>query len=147
MIVLNLRCSNRHHFEGWFGSNDDFSQQSGSHLLACPICGDHDITRLPSSPRIRKPSSASADPSEPVSGESSTANDDALKAMLTLMQRVLKDSEDVGARFPDEARRIHYKEAQARSIHGVATREETSDLLDEGILVLPLPIPPSRDMH
>jgi hypothetical protein len=63
------------------------------------------------------------------------------------MQRVLKDSEDVGARFPDEARRIHYKEAQARSIHGVATREETSDLLDEGILVLPLPIPPSRDMH
>ncbi len=147
MIVLNLRCSNRHHFEGWFGSNDDFSQQSGSHLLACPICGDHDITRLPSSPRIRRLSSASADQSEPVSAESSTANDDALKAMLTLMQRMLKDSEDVGAGFPDEARRIHYKEARARSIHGVATQEETSDLLDEGILVLPLPIPPSRDMH
>jgi hypothetical protein len=147
MIVLNLRCSKRHHFEGWFGSNDDFSRQSASRLLICPICGDHDITRLPSSPRIRRQSNVSVAPPEQPSGQGVAADDGALKTMLELVRRVLDESEDVGDRFPDEARRIHYRETRARSIHGVATREETTELLDEGIVVLPLPIPPSRDMH
>ena len=66
---------------------------------------------------------------------------------VELVRRVLDESEDVGDRFPDEARRIHYRETRARSIRGVATREETTELLDEGIVVLPLPIPPSRDLH
>lgn len=147
MIVLNLRCSKRHHFEGWFGSNDDFSRQSASELLTCPVCGDHEVTRLPSNPRIRKQSCASDVPPEPTAEQGVAADDGALKAMLKLVRRVLDESEDVGDRFPDEARRIHYKETRARSIRGVATRQETADLLDEGIVVLPLPIPPSRDMH
>jgi hypothetical protein len=147
MIVLNLRCSKRHHFEGWFGSNDDFSRQSVSHLLICPICGDHDITRLPSSPRIRRQSNVSAAQPEQPAGQGVAADDGASKTMLELVRRVLDESEDVGDRFPDEARRIHYRETRARSIRGVATREETTELLDEGIVVLPLPIPPSRDMH
>jgi hypothetical protein len=146
MIVLNLCCSSHHRFEGWFASNDAFRQQAEQGLLNCPLCGDHEVTRLPSSPRIRRTATRASETGDapraaPVSiGE-------AAGSILALMRQILDASEDVGERFPEEARRIHYEEAPSRTIRGLATREETDELEEEGIMVVALPIPPTRDMH
>jgi hypothetical protein len=146
MIVLNLSCANRHRFEGWFASHDDYLRQTHQNRVLCPVCGDHGITRLPSNPRVRRSSRAAPGDQRTVAVKDGSGSA-ALRAMLTLMQSILSNSEDVGERFPEEARRIHYEETPMRSIRGMATREETEELLEEGIMVLPLPIPPARNMH
>lgn len=146
MIVLNLRCNNRHRFEGWFASNDTFLRQSTDGQVTCPICGNHEIKRLPSNPRIRRASSnapAKADETDAKTGPAA----DQMGSMLALMRHILEESEDVGERFPEEARRIHYDEAPRRTIRGLASPEDSAELEEEGIMVVSLPIPPTRDMH
>lgn len=146
MIVLNLRCNNSHRFEGWFASNDSFLRQSTDGQVTCPICGDHEIKRLPSNPKIRRASSnAPAKSNE--AGTKAEASVDQMGSMLALMRHILEESEDVGERFPEEARRIHYDEAPRRTIRGLATPEDSAELEEEGIMVVSLPIPPTRDMH
>ena len=146
VIVLNLCCASRHRFEGWFASNDDYAQQSAENRVVCPVCGDHEITRLPSSPRVKR-SLRTDGKQQAMQARGEDAEQVALRTMLEVMQRIVGASEDVGERFPEEARRIHYEEVPARSIRGLATREETADLLEEGIAVVLLPIFPRRDMH
>jgi hypothetical protein len=150
MIVLNLRCNNRHRFEGWFASNDTFLRQSTAGQVTCPICGNHEIKRLPSNPRIRRASSnvSSNTPTQPdETGAKAGPVADQMGSMLALMRHILEESEDVGERFPEEARRIHYDEAPRRTIRGLATPEDSAELEEEGIMVVSLPIPPTRDMH
>jgi hypothetical protein len=146
MIVLNLSCANQHRFEGWFASGEEYSRQRNDHAVSCPVCGDHEITRLPSNPRVRRISSGPSDVREEGTAEP-PARSVGMEAMLRLMQKAIDRAEDVGEDFPEEARRIHYSEVPARSIRGVATRDEALDLLDEGITVVPLRIPPTRKMH
>lgn len=146
MIVLDLSCANRHRFEGWFASSEDFDSQSGKRLLSCPICGCGDVKKLPSSPHVRRAGDQPAAREE--EGPRKSAGKYALvRAAAELLRHVLENSEDVGERFPDEARRIHRGEAAARDIRGVATKDEAIELLDEGVLVIPLPLPPKSDMH
>lgn len=141
MKVLNLRCAHDHTFEGWFASEDDFQSQQGRGLVACPMCGDAQVMRLPSAPRLNL---SGARPS-PADGAASTAAQPApgdLQAQwLQAVQRVMQHTEDVGDRFPEEARRIHYGESQHRGIRGQANAEERAALADEGIEVMPLPLP------
>lgn len=137
MKVLNLQCSQQHAFEGWFGSEDDFQGQCERGLVECPICGDTGVAKLPSAPRLNL---GAAEP-QPKRDVVTTA-DPALQAKwLQMVRHVLENTEDVGERFAEEARRIHYGESEERNIRGQASREETEALLDEGIGVLPLPIP------
>ena len=142
MIVLNLSCIREHRFEGWFASSDAFDQQLASGLLSCPLCDSHEVSRLPSGPRIV--GSVGEPTGETPSDESLVAVERQLREALRTYAR---DSENVGERFPDEVRRIHYKEAPARSIRGVASLEDTRELLDEGIVVLPLLVPPNEETH
>ncbi|CAG0958808.1 hypothetical protein RHDC4_00567 [Rhodocyclaceae bacterium] len=143
VIVLNLVCRHEHRFEGWFASLEAFEDQQQRALVNCPICNSVEVSRLPSGPHVVTSSSRTADHEE--------AGHESLEAVQGLLLEALKtaaqDSENVGHRFPEEARRIHYKEAPARSIRGVASADETRDLLDEGIVVIPLPVPPSEDTH
>ena len=143
MIVLNLACAKEHRFEGWFASSDAFEAQLASGLLSCPLCNGTDIVRLPSGPRIVGALGEAAVES-PAGDESLAAVERQLREAL---RTYVRGSEDVGERFPEEARRIHYKEAPARSIRGVASAEETHELLDEGIVVLPLLVPPNEETH
>ena len=140
MIVLNLICGHAHRFEGWFASNDDYACQAQRHQVSCPICGSAKVTKLPSNPRIGRGTAV-----EPAAQPSS--EDLAVRAFLALARQLADKSEDVGERFVEEARRIHYDETQARSIRGLATPKEAGELLEEGILVLPLLIPATDDMH
>ena len=141
MKVLNLRCDNGHGFEGWFGSDDEFLDQNGRAAIECPLCADRVISRLPSAPRLNLSGAREEGTSTPADGMPLQ------KAWLMAARQLMAQTEDVGERFPEEARRIHYDEAPARNIRGVATADETRDLLEEGILVLPAPIPPDEEIH
>ena len=138
MKVLNLQCSHQHVFEGWFGSDDEFQGQLAGELVECPLCGDTAIAKLPSAPRLNFGAQPSAAPRQDVAAMPDVAMQ---RAWLQMVRHVMANTEDVGERFAEEARRIHHGEVEERGIRGQATREETEALLEEGIGVLPLPIP------
>lgn len=149
MIVFNLGCGDGHRFEGWFASGEEFERQQGTRQLECPVCGGHAIVKLPSAPRLNltgapAPAPVAADGGKPQAPAAVDAPGQArMVAAQTEFYRhlraMLDRSDDVGARFAEEARRIHYKETPERQIHGVATRDQTVELLEEGIAILPLP--------
>ncbi|MGH6625027.1 MAG: DUF1178 family protein [Burkholderiaceae bacterium] len=137
MKVLDLRCSQQHCFEGWFASEDEFQAQLARGLVECPICGDTAIVKMLSAPRLNLGAKEAAAPKQEVV---SAPRDQALQAAwLKMVRHVLTHSEDVGERFAEEARRIHYGETKERNIRGQASREETDALLEEGISVMPVP--------
>ena len=137
MIVYNLACETSHEFDGWFGSALDFDAQSRTGLLACPICGSGRIVKRLSAPHINlQRAGGSADAP---TRQSVAMIDPAQEQMRALVRHVIENTEDVGARFAEEARRIHYDEVPARSIRGVASRAEALSLADEGIEVAQLP--------
>jgi len=139
MKVLNLQCSHRHVFEGWFGSEDDFQSQLQRGLVECPMCGDTGVAKLPSAPRLNL--GAQPEPAQRQQDVVSMPEAALQKAWLQMVRQVMANTEDVGERFAEEARRIHYGESEERGIRGQASPEETQALLEEGISVMPLPIP------
>lgn len=163
MKVLDLQCAQRHAFEGWFASEDDFRSQLVRGLVECPMCADSDIQKMPSAPRLNlgghtAPVAESGSPqsgapvstpalvpqhnSPEVAGPAEVGNGSAEQAaFLHALRHVLANTEDVGKRFADEARAMHYGDAEARSIRGQASAREAVELLEEGIEVLPLPMP------
>lgn len=169
MKVLNLRCSHHHSFEGWFGSEDDFQNQLKRSLIECPMCADSSIQKMPSAPRLNfgghrdrgtdaaneaqnTPSTSTAvaplahadarsDASE-IDQQGNAMSQVAQANFLNTLRHVVAHTEDVGQRFADEARRMHYGEVEGRSIRGQASARETVELLEEGIEVLPLPLLP-----
>lgn len=144
MKVFNLQCSALHRFEGWFASEEDYTSQVERALLECPLCGDKAVQKLPSAPRLNL--GASETPAAQAAGDAQTlvAGDAAQAqqaAWLQMARRIVSQTEDVGPRFAEEARKIHYGESEERGIRGQASREETEALLEEGIAVMPLPLP------
>jgi len=131
MIAFNLRCGDNHDFEGWFASGDAFETERREKRLHCPVCGDTRIARMPSSPNI----AASRD-----SGQAETAA--RLRArMRKLSQLVERHCENVGDRFAEEARRMHFDETPKRNIRGRATLDEARELAADGISFGLLPLP------
>lgn len=142
MIILNLQCANHHRFEGWFASRVAFDQQAERGEVRCAMCQSDQVTALPSAPRVsRNHQSPEAVPSPPAEIQEASAK------LFQALAAIARQAENVGERFPEEARRIHYEEAPARSIRGQATQDETRELLEEGILVLPAPVPPENETH
>ena len=163
MKVLDLQCAQRHSFEGWFASEDDFRSQLVRGLVECPMCANSDIQKMPSAPRLNlgghtAPVAESSSPQSgaPVSTPALAPQHNSLEvagnaqarpgsaeqaAFLHALRHVLANTEDVGKRFADEARAMHYGDAEARSIRGQTSAREAVELLEEGIEVLPLPMP------
>ncbi len=137
MKVLDLQCPQQHGFEGWFGSEDDFQDQLARGLVECPLCGDVAISKMLSAPRLNLGSGREPQRQDVVSAPDATVQ----AAWMKMVRHVMANTEDVGPRFPEEARRIHYGESKERGIRGQASAQETQALVDEGIGVLPLPIP------
>ena len=142
MKVLNLQCSHHHAFEGWFASEDDFQGQLARGLVECPLCADVQVSKLPSAPRLNLGASA---PQESKQEVMATPDIEMQAAWMKMVRHVMANTEDVGEKFAEEARRIHYGEADERGIRGKASREDTEALLEEGIEVMPLPIPAGLD--
>ena len=142
MIVFELICADRHRFEGWFASAGDFEGQKARGLLSCPVCSDSSIEKLLTAKIGRPDAGPPRENAHPPAAPAAR-----LRSLHEMLDYVLLNSENVGEDFPAEARRIHHNEVPQRSIRGVATGEETRELLEEGIAVMPLPIPPRRDWH
>jgi hypothetical protein len=147
MIIFELACGADHRFEGWFASSADFENQRSHRLLSCPICASTEVAKIPHAKiATSEPIAATSGAVHATSGAARPTVEQ-FKAVAAFVQRVLENTEDVGAAFPEEARRIHYEEAPSRAIRGVASALETRELLDEGIAVLPLPVPPKDERH
>ena len=118
MKVLNLRCANGHGFEGWFASDDEFMAQNGRGLIECPLCADRIVSRLPSAPRLN----LSGQRESGGAGRPRRKRRRQLQAQwMQAVRKMLDTTDDVGERFPEEARRIHYGEIEARGIRGQAS--------------------------
>lgn len=141
MIVYDLGCANKHRFEGWFASSEDFEQQLDAKLLICPLCGDSKIARLPHASYVN--TGAPEVTSKPAKVQQHYANLGA-EVLAKLIEHIVETTEDVGAAFPEEARKIHYGETDERHIRGTASAREVDALRDEGIEVAALPIPLHR---
>ena len=170
MKVLDLQCKHQHVFEGWFGSEEDYLSQHERGLVQCPLCSNADITKRLSAPRLNlgavqpsvpndkqlenKTSGLSASSSSAsladTHGKSELASLDAAEnaispelaqAWFEMAKRIVANTDDVGDQFAEEARKIHYGEVEQRSIRGKASANETRELLEEGISVMPLPLP------
>jgi hypothetical protein len=141
MKVLNLRCAHGHGFEGWFASNEAFDTQLAAGLVECPVCGDTGIVKLLSAPRLNLGNAKAPAEATPAAPSQVPAELSPEARWMRAVREVIAKTEDVGDRFADEARKMHYGEAEERGIRGQATREQTEALLDEGIAVMPLPMP------
>ncbi len=154
MKVLNLRCHHQHDFEGWFASEDAYQTQRSQGLVECPFCGDSQINKMLSAPRLNLlgkygsgMQETAPETTEQVVSQAQTAVSlsampaDVRAAWLKMVQHVMTNTEDVGTQFAEEARKMHYGEAQERGIRGHVSPQETQALLEEGIGVLPFPLP------
>ena len=153
MIRFSLHCDQAHEFEIWFGSNADFDSQKERGLVSCPVCGSNHIEKSLMAPAVARSDKGKPMPVAPVASDAPAtpvamdpARAEMMSAIRDMVRQVRSSAEDVGDRFPTEARKIHYGEAKERGIIGKANPDEARQLLEEGIGVLPLPNLP-EDMN
>ena len=142
MIVYQLACDRDHFFEGWFASGEAFDRQAATGQLQCPTCATSEVRKLPSAPHVHTTGSqpvAAPPPTEAARRETLSA----------LRQLILANTEDVGRKFAEIARRIHYKEEDARNIRGVVTPDEADELRKEGVETLSISpeVLPGEEVH
>lgn len=138
MIRFTLSCENDHAFEGWFSSGADYDRQADLGLVTCPVCGSSSVGKqlmVPSVATGRKKDEARMLIIE-------QAQKQAVAKIREMVATIRENAEDVGEKFPEEARKIHYGEADARGLIGKATPQEARELIDEGIEIAALPILP-----
>jgi len=142
MIVFDLSCGAGHVFEAWFGSSADYDSQRERGLVSCPVCGASEIGKAVMAPNVGAKGNRATVPVPMRGGSPAPADVKAMLAALAKAQaKVLEGSEHVGARFADEARAIHDGDAPERAIHGQATVAEARSLVEDGVPVVPLPLP------
>lgn len=131
MILFELRCARDHHFEGWFKDGAAYDAQVAAGEIACPVCGDTQVSKAIMAPRLNKATGQSLD--------AQGAAQEMRRMLLELRQTVEQTCDYVGDNFADEARKIHYGDVEERPIYGEASAEQASELEAEGIAVARLP--------
>ena len=134
MIAYDLQCMHGHIFEGWFEDEEAYLDQKKKQLIACPVCNDGSVGRIPSTFAIKSSQSFH---------QNNLSSDEAALARVgkEVIDYVKKNFDDVGADFTKEALKIHYGAAEPRNIRGVSTKEEEKILKDEGVQFFKIPIP------
>ena len=140
MIVYQLACGQGHFFEGWFASAEACEEQARSGQLQCPSCFDAAVRKLPSAPHVHTGEPAPAVPDEGARRR---------EVLQVLRQFILANTENVGRKFAEVARRIHYEEEEARGIRGTVTLDEAEELREEGVQAIAVSpeVIPSEDVH
>jgi len=155
MIRYNLRCERGHAFESWFQSSSAYETQEKRQLVNCPACGSAKVERAIMAPQIvsrkgrdrAEPVPAAPTTSTEVTAPTSTplmmAQERELRVKLKeLRNHIVKNADNVGERFPNEARKMHYGDIEHRPIYGEASPDEARALIEEGVEVSPLPVLP-----
>ncbi|PCK83860.1 hypothetical protein CPT32_26815 [Rhizobium sophoriradicis] len=142
MIRYSLTCDNAHEFEGWFSESADFDRQVATDFLTCPVCHSAAVSKLLMAPSV----STARKKDERQTLAMDAMRQEALQKLKEAVAAVKANSEDVGTKFPEEARKIHYGEADARGIIGQATLDEAQALVEEGIEIAAIPVLP-EDVH
>lgn len=137
MIVYRLACREGHAFEGWFASSEACEREANEGRLACPACGTSEVERRPSAPYVHASGGGEAVPAKVPEAPGGNARRE--KVLRAIKSFLVANTEDVGRRFPEIARRIHYGEEEPRGIRGRVTSEEAEELREEGVQALPLP--------
>jgi hypothetical protein len=138
VIRYSLSCEKAHEFEGWFAKSGDFDHQVESGFLTCPVCGSSSISKLLMAPSV----STGRKKEEMQTLAMAAAQTQALTKLKEAVSAIKANAEDVGTKFPEEARKIHYGEADARGIIGQATPTEARALIEEGIEIAAIPVLP-----
>ncbi|CAN7425463.1 DUF1178 family protein [Rhizobium rhizogenes] len=138
MIRYSLSCDKAHEFEGWFSESADFDRQVASGFLTCPVCNSGAISKLLMAPSV----STARKKDELQTLAMDAARKEAMIKLKEAVDSIKANAEDVGAKFPEEARKIHYGEADARGIIGKATPDEAQALVEEGIEIAAIPVLP-----
>ena len=151
MIIFDLTCGHGHRFEGWFASADDFEQQSKAVLVRCPVCDDASIVRVPSAKvhvgRATEDAPRAADDEPKATATDTEAAMGLPRELVNKLREIVRNTENVGRRFPEEARKIHYEEVPPRSIRGQASKHDADALREEGIDFAALPPFLTREPH
>ena len=142
MIHYSLQCEQTHGFEGWFASSDDFDRQKSAGLVTCPYCDSKDVSKTLMAPNVA--TGRQKERTQAVAMD--TMRRDMIAKIKDAVKEIRANADDVGERFPEEARKIHYGETEARGIIGQASPDEAQALTDEGIEIAPLPVFP-EDQH
>ena len=155
MIVFDLKCASAHVFEAWFRDSAAFEAQAGAGEIACPVCGDTGIAKAPMAPNLARRDTSRHDvPARDTdgAGDARAAGPSefekagqVMRYMRAVQDHVEKNFDNVGPRFPEEARKIHHGEVEKRDIYGQATDAEARELKDEGIEFGQLPWLPRHD--
>ncbi|MFC3676384.1 DUF1178 family protein [Ferrovibrio xuzhouensis] len=138
MIKYELKCRKDHVFEGWFQDSATYDSQAAAGKIACPVCNSRKISKAPMAPSIGRSKSAQA--ADEVKQKAVM-----MKALRELRDHVEKSADYVGDKFAEEARKIHYGEADERNIYGETSKDEAEALAEEGIDVAMIPWVPRGD--
>lgn len=149
MIRYALACEAGHGFDSWFRSSEDFDAQDKRGLVSCPMCGSAKIAKQIMAPQVaRKDRDAVIVAAPPETGQNVALVDPEAQALrqkiAELRAQLFANSEDVGQKFADEARKIHYGESEQRTIHGQASSDDARALIEEGIDFMPVPMLPDE---
>ena len=140
MIVYRLQCHRDHNFEAWFRNSAAFDAQSGAGTVCCPLCGSKKVTKAPMAPRVAK-----AQGDEPQVDPKTRRALEVRRKLLDLRRHVEQTCDYVGAEFAENARKIHYGEADHRNIYGETSDQEARDLAEEGVEIQRIPwLPPEN---
>ena len=134
MIRYDLFCENEHFFESWFKDSKSYQKQLDANEIVCPVCDSCNISKSLMAPGI--PKKTNTKNGNVIANSSSRSINDAIRK---IRDEIKKNSEYVGDQFPEEARKIHYNEAEMRSIYGKASKTEITELVDEGIDIIQIP--------
>jgi hypothetical protein len=135
MIVYSLQCTAGHQFDGWFRDSAAFDAQTAGHEVSCPVCGSVEVSKALMAPAVRSSKKREA----VQASEMAQAQGAVLQALKAVRREVETNCDYVGTQFAEEARRIHYGEADKRGIYGEASADEAAELVDEGIEIGQVP--------
>jgi len=139
MIRFALACDQGHGFDAWFSSGDSYDEQIEAGAIVCPDCGSDRVQKAPMAPAVLKGKGKGKGKQAPAEGPGKGDGKQTYAFLKGLREHLQANADDVGKAFPEEARKMHYGEAEARSIYGEATPEEAKSLHEEGIPAVPLP--------
>lgn len=144
MIRYDLECAKGHAFDGWFSDSASFDKQAAAGIVECPVCGTSDVQKALMAPNIPAKSNSKSTTHPVMQNAPNTTAAELTQMIRKLRKHVEENSEYVGPRFAEEARKIHHEETEARGIYGEASLEEARELKEEGIEVQPLPLLPEE---